>query len=178
MNAARAETRPMPRIPTPEEEQCAGEIEEAIKARFHRTVKSQFKVQTLEEVQDTYKLALQATDSQGFRDGSRHFSTESNAVTMSGDIRKIWAEEFADHLVKELVNVLPKFSGNTIVLLMTPLVFVADYSDSAGKFRNHLSFRFHISEIGIREFLLKFEEGSTPGGTKAQAGHKTRQDRL
>jgi hypothetical protein len=143
------ETRCMPRDSTPEEKQFAKQIEEEIKARFYRKVKLHFQMETLEEAQDSYKLVILDTDCQGFKDEKLQFSTKSKPP-LSGDISKFWAEEFADSVLKGLLSSLPK-PGNTIVVMMTPLVFSVAHDDPSGTYRNHISFQYHISRIGIKK---------------------------
>ena len=137
----------MHRDPNDAEIQFANQIEEELKSRFHRKIRAQFKLETLEDAQkDNYKLALEASDSSGFTEGDRHFSTASNAATMSGDVQKIWAEGFADYLIMGLLGKFPKVK-NIIVLMMTPLAFVADYDQQGGKFRSKIIFFFVTTSV-------------------------------
>jgi hypothetical protein len=66
------ETRRMSENPTPDEKEFAKQIDDEIKARFHFELKSRLKEETLEEVQDAYKLVMPATDSKGFKDAACH----------------------------------------------------------------------------------------------------------
>jgi hypothetical protein len=140
----------MPRTPTPEEEQFAKQIEDKIKARFHRKLKSHLKAETLEEVEDSYKIVTRATDSEYFTTESFHLATDLKVITLPDDTVKLWAESFANRIFEKLVGVLPK-SENTIVLMITPLVFSVDYDLNAGNFRNHFSFRYLIDKLGTKE---------------------------
>ena len=140
----------MHRDPNDAEIQFANQIEEELKSRFHRKIRAQFKLETLEDAQDNYKLALEASDSSGFTEGDTSFFRLHQTQHRSGDVQKIWAEGFADYLIMGLLGKFPKVK-NIIVLMMTPLAFVADYDQQGGKFRNHIFFRYHISETGINE---------------------------
>lgn len=127
----------------------AKQIEEEIKARFHRPIKSQFQMETLEDAQDSYKLVL-ADSPDGFKNADHNFWTDCQVTTMRLDVLQFWAEAFANRVLEKLLSNLRK-SKNTIVLMMTPLTFSERHDNNSGKFANHISYRYDISEIGMEE---------------------------
>ncbi len=140
----------MDRPPTSEEERFAKLLEAEIEPRFYLRVKRERQAETLEEVHDSYRLLMRATDVSGWTPERCHFSSQLNITTIGGDILKMWVRTVADLVVERLLSIIPKSEGR-IVLMVTSLVFLADPKDPGAEiFNNYISFQYHVDEVGIR----------------------------
>ena len=120
----------MDRPPTSEEERFAKLLEAEIEPRFYLRVKRERQTETLEEVHDSYRLLMRATDVSGWTPERCHFSRQLSITTISGDILKMWVRTVADLVVERLLSIIPKSEGR-IVLMVTSLVFLAYPGDLA-----------------------------------------------